>query len=572
MNTDTFKPLPGKRPGLAQQKMRGFGRLVCAPLLLATAISPALAQNASERLTAIPVADQVQSSIGTLEYKDGAPSKETTAKAYDYLDRMHGVESFINAYRGASTMSIFKGMNEAGIPNNTALIFSELMDSKSLFLTANADVVYFWVNLEFPDGPLVIETPPQSLGVIDDMWFRWVTDFGFPGPDRGEGGKYLLVPPGYEGELPTYGYSVHKVRTTRALVLGRSFLTQGDPKPTADLIKKTLKIYPYLPGGLGTSIASALQGEATLARSKDHKLDWAFLRPQSPAKFVEGTGKVINTIPPTDTSYYELINELVQQEPTDALDPEIMGSLAAIGIVKGKPFKPDARMKNILTDAAAIGTAVSRTLNWRPREAEGFFYYPDSAWMNMLFVGGYDFDAPPPEVSADGTITVNPTTGARKLNARTAMLYYATGITPAMIMRLTGIGSQYLGAFMDSEGNYFDGGKTYKVTLPKGIPEEKFWSITLYDNQTRSMLATPQLYPRAGSQSYPGSAAVANRDGTTTIYFGPEKPADVADGNWIQTVPGKGWNTLLRLYSPLEPFFTKTWRPSEIEPVKQARS
>tara|TARA_R110001599_G_scaffold353880_1_gene601976 strand:- start:89698 stop:91404 length:1707 start_codon:yes stop_codon:yes gene_type:complete len=557
-----------KTCGQTRRTLLALGRLVCGPALLAMAMNPALAQTAPDRLKAIPTPDQLPSSLGTLEFTDGAPSAETAARAYDYLDRMHAVESFVNAYRGASTMSIFKGMKEAGIPNNTALIFSDLMDSKSLFLTANADVIYFWVNLEFTEGPLVIETPPQSLGVIDDMWFRWVTDFGFPGPDRGEGGKYLLVPPGYKGELPTYGYIVRKVRTNRAMVLGRSFLANEDPKPTVELIRKTLKIYPYLPGGLGTSIASALEGKATLARSKDNKLDWAFLRPEPPATFIEGTGKVINTIPPSDFSYYELLNELVQQEPTDALDPEIMGSLAAIGIAKGKPFKPDARMKDILIDAAAIGTAVSRTLNWRPRDSEGFYYYPDSAWMNMLFVGGYDFDAPPPEVSADGTITVNPTTGARKLNARTAMFYYATGITPAMIMRLTGIGSQYLGAFFDSNGDYFDGGKTYKVTLPKGIPEEKFWSITAYDNQTRSMLATPQLYPRAGSQNYPGPAAVTSRDGSTTVFFGPEKPADAAAGNWIQTTPGKGWNMLLRLYSPLEPFFTKTWRPSEVEPVK----
>lgn len=170
-------------------------------------------------------------------------------------------------------------------------------------------------------------------------------------------------------------------------------------------------------------------------------------------------------------------------------------------------------------------------------------------------------------MSAVGKITVNPPTGARTLNSRTAMFFYATVITPAMVMRLTGIGSQYLCGFMDSQGEYLDGAKTYKVTLPKGIPAEKFWSLTAYDNQSRSMLDTPQRYPRAGNQSYPTPAAVANPDGSTTVYFGPSKPAGVGDGNWIQTVPGKGWNTLLRLYSPLEPFFDKSWRPSEIELV-----
>lgn len=140
-------------------------------------------------------------------------------------------------------------------------------------------------------------------------------------------------------------------------------------------------------------------------------------------------------------------------------------------------------------------------------------------------------------------------------------------ITPAMIMRLTDIGSQYLIQAVDSKGQHFDGGKTYKVTLPANVPAGKFWSFTVYDNQTRSMLNTPQRYPRAGSQSYPTPAAEASTDGSTTVYFGPTKPNGVNEGNWVQTDPKKGWFTILRLYSPLEPFFTKAWRPSEIEMV-----
>jgi hypothetical protein len=203
-----------------------------------------------------------------------------------------------------------------------------------------------------------------------------------------------------------------------------------------------------------------------------------------------------------------------------------------------------------------------------PRPTEGFSYYPNSSWVEPLFVGGYNFETPPPQVSPDGVITPYPPTGARTLNSRTSFFFYATFITPAMCMRLAGIGSQYIGAFVDSNGEYFDGAKTYKCTLPKGIPAEKFWSFTVYDNQTRSMLDTPQRYPRAGSQSYPTPAAEPNADGSTTVYFGPKQPDGVKPGNWIQTTPGKGWSTLLRLYSPLEPFFTKKWRPSEIALVK----
>jgi hypothetical protein len=323
-------------------------------------------------------------------------------------------------------------------------------------------------------------------------------------------------------------------------------------------MKAGAKIYPYASGAYGTSIAEILTGNVRPGR----------IAPPPPQKFVEGTGQPFMTIPANDFHYFEQIDALVQQEPVEALDPEIMGSLAAIGIVKGKQFNPDARMRNILTDAAAVGTATARTLNWRPRKAEGFSYYPDSVWTNYLFVGGYDFETPPPLVTKEG-IKPFPPTGYRTLNSRTAMFFYATGITPAMIMRIPDIGSQYLAAFTDSDGEYFDGGKTYKVALPPNIPARAFWSLTLYDNQTRSMLQTPQRYPRAGSQSYPTPAAVGNPDGSTTVYFAPSKPADAKEGNWIQTTPQKGWNVLLRLYSPLEPFFTKEWRPGEIELVRK---
>ena len=346
------------------------------------------------------------------------------------------------------------------------------------------------------------------------------------------------------------GYFVEKMRTTRATFLGRAFLENNDPKPVVALIKKTLKVYPYLPGGYGTSIGMALEGKATLARMPDHKMDWAFLRPQEPVKFTEGTGKVMNTVPPSDFSYFEMLNDVVQKEPVGALDPEIMGSLAAIGIVKGKPFNPDSRMKKILTDAAAIGNATARTLNWRWRRSDGGYYYENSNWCNPLFLGGYNMETQPPQVSADGVITPYPPTGARTLNVRTLLFFGYTFITPAMIMRLTDIGSQYLIQSVDSKGEYFDGSKTYKVTLPPNVPAGKFWSFTVYDNQTRSMLDTPQRYPRAGSQSYPSPAAKASADGSTTVYFGPTKPEGVK--RW-QLDPDRSEERLVHGPSSLQP-------------------
>jgi len=523
-------------------------------MLVAGAQSATAQQNIPPEL-ATP--DRVETQIGRLEFKDGAPSADTAQKVYDNLDYIRGVDAFMNSFSGASAYAIRQGFHSIGAEDNTVVIFSDLMDSNSLFLTANADTIYTVAILDLTKGPLVVEVPPRALGTLNDMWFGWIIDIGGPGPDRGEGGKYLVVPPGYDGTLPDSGFHIGRSKTTHVLYAVRAFMDDNDPKPAVALIKKSLKIYPYTPGGFGTSIATALEGKVMLAANP----------PVPETKFVEGSGKSFNTIPPNDFSFFEMVNEVVQLEPATSFNPELLGQLAAIGIVKGKPFNPDARMRRILTDAAAVGNAAGRALNWRGAEYPGWSYYPGSMWANMLWEGGYNFETPPPMITREGFKPLPPT-GARTLDSRTAFYYGYTMDSPGMIMRLPNVGSQYLMGFMDADKNYLDGGKTYKVILPPNIPAGAFWSFTLYDNQTRSMLQTPQRYPRAGSQTYPTPAAVANADGSTTIYFGPTKPADAKEGNWIQTMPGKGWFTLLRLYSPKESFFTKEWRLSEIELVK----
>jgi len=514
-----------------------------------------------ETLRSISAPDQLDSRLGKLDFVDGVPSPGTSELVYDQLDFAHGLNAYLNGFPGASTWALRKGFHEAGVQDNEILIFSELMDSQSLFLTANADTVYFVGVVDLTSGPMVVETPPQALALFDDMWFQWIVDFGLPGPDRGEGGRFLLIPPGYEGSLPDSGYHVGHSRTTKAMLLGRSFINENpgqDPAPTVEVIKSTLKIYPYAQGGFGTSIGTLLEGEV--------RPDPAADTPET--KFVEGSGLAFNTIPPSDFGFFELLNEAVQDEPAGSnTNIELMGDLAAIGIVKGKPFKPDKRMRGILEDAAAVGNATSRALVFDARASEGFGYYDDeSAWGIPLWVGGYGFETPPPLVTKDG-IEPLPATGARTQNARTSFFYAYTGITPAMCMRLTGVGSQYIVAFKDSAGEALDGAKSYRVKLPPDIPAARFWSLTLYDNQTRSMLQTPQRFPRAGSQSYPSPAANADDDGSTTVTFAPEQPSDSRNGNWIQTTGGKGFFVILRLYSPLPPYFDKTWRPSEIESV-----
>ncbi len=514
------------------------------------AIQPAAAQVSQETLDALSAPDKIETHIGTLEFKDGAPTVDTAKKVYDTLDFTRALNAYNNSFRGASALAIVKGFESIGAKPGDVVIFSELMDSNSLFLTANADTVYYLAGLDLSKGPLVIEQPSNAVGTINDMWFSWIIDIGGPGPDRGLGGKYLIVGPDYDGPLPEGGYFVAHSKTNFAVYAARAYLVDNDPKPAVENVKKNLKIYPYQPGSFGTSIAQALEGTVRIAG--ETKI------PET--TFIEGSGRAFNTIPPSDYGFFELINENVQNQPATSYDVELAGQIAAIGIVHGKEFKPDDRMKKILSNAAAFGQATGRSLNWRyAMEHPDWAYYDGSQWE-----GGAFFETPPP-LFANGMFKPLPPTGARTLDSRAAFYYGYTLDSPGMIMRIPGVGSQYLMAFLDSEGDPFDGAKTYKVTLPKDIPAKAFWSFTLYDNQTRSMLQTPQKYPRAGSQSYPLPAAEVDAEGATTVYFGPEQPDGVKRGNWIQTDPKKGWFTLLRLYSPLPSFFDKTWRPTEIE-------
>jgi hypothetical protein len=531
-----------------------FARLAACALLAAPGWAAAEAAGAIPAELVTP--HKVETPVGLLEFNAGVPGPKTAEAVYDNLDRTFAFRAFMDNLRGVSIHALRKGMQDLGMKPNEVLIFSELMDAKSLFLTANADTIYVMGYLDLSKGPVVIETPPEFLGVAQDAWFRWVIDLGIPGPDRGLGGKYLIVPPGYKGPLPQGEFNIAQSQTNTVLWFGRSFLADHkDPKPAVDVIRAHTKVYPYEPGGLGTPLAEFLAGRTPIAPVKE----------PAPTVFHEGSGTVMNTVPPNDWTFFEMLNEVVQEESATALDPELMGPIAALGIVKGKPFGPDARMKKLMQEGLALANATSRTLFISPRDPS-WYYYPDSAWFNFLFQTGYQFETPIPEITKEG-VKPFPDTGFRTMDARTNFFYGVTGITPAMAMRLPGMGSQYLLAMTDAEKNHFDGAKTYKVTLPKGIPAANFWSLTVYDNMTRSMLDTPQRFPRAGSQSYPSPAADPNTDGSTTVWFAPEQPKGVGRGNWIQTVPGKGWFTILRLYSPLEPFFDKSWRIGEIQRV-----
>jgi hypothetical protein len=501
---------------------------------------------------------EVRADGAAIRFDDGIPSPESAAAAYDLLDRHHAFDAFLNGLPAVSMWALHEGFLAAGVPDNAVLIFSGLIDSASLLLTANCDTIYYLSFLDLSRGPVVVEVPPNAIGTIDDMWWRWVTDFGVPGADRGAGGVYLLVPPGYDGPLPEGGMFVRHSRTARVALLGRRFMDGDDPAPGVEQIKRHLKIFPYVPGGFGSSIASYLQGRGPLA------VPGPAIGPQ----FIEGTGMAINTLPPTDERFWSMLNAAVQAESSDALDTDMAGAIAEIGIEHGRPFQPDARLRTILAEELAVANACVRTITVRSRVEEAFQYYPDSGsyWVNQLLAAGHDFTTPPPRVTSEG-LEPFPPTGARRINARASFFYLATGITPAMCMHLPGLGSQYLAAFLDANGIRFDGGRTYRLTLPDPIPAQRCWSVTVYDNQTRSMLATAQRYPRAGSQAYPTPAAAPDPDGSTVIYFSPRLPHGVAEGNWVQTTPGRGWFSILRLYGPEPAFFDRTWKPSEIEAI-----
>ena len=487
--------------------MAGQERVPTAPKLKMTTDIPAQ----------IRTPDSVETRLGTLRFFDGFPDDATVEAIYDNLDFQRGVQAFLTAMPGASVYALREGFRSQGADNQTVLVMETLMDSKSLFLTPNSESVYNLMWLDLKGGPLVLETPPNVLGIIDDHWFNYVGDVGNAGPDRGKGGKFLLLPPGYEGEVPA-GYFVFRSATFGNLFFWRGFLVNGDPRPAVENTRRFAKVYP---------LAQAANPPAM--------------------KFVDVSGVPFNTIHANDFSFFEEIDHLVQEEPAAALNPETLGLLAAIGIEKGKPFAPDARMKRILSEAAAVGNATARALVFRSRLKEAYFY-PNSAWCTPFVGGSHEFLSQP---------------GVRNLDARAFFFYYATGITPAMAMKMVGVGAQYAVAFVDSEGRPFDGSRTYKVHLPPGIPAKDFWSFVLYDNQTRSMLQTDARFPSLGSQA---KGLVANADTSVDVWFGPVAPAG-HESNWIQTVPGKGWSAILRLYGPLQPWFDKSWKPGEFERV-----
>jgi hypothetical protein len=468
--------------------------------------------------SSVKAPNAVDTSIGRLRYFDGVPTKETVETVYDYLDRSRAVNVFLNSIPALSVYMLREGQASIGADaSHKIAIWDTLMDSTTLLLTGNTSTMYAvgFLDLE-KDGPTVIDLPPRMLGVLDDMAFRYMTDLGVAGPDQGKGGKFLVLPPGYQGDVPK-GYFVVPSKTNGVWVFTRGYIDRG-VKAAADNIRNNLKVYP---------LAQA---------SRPPKME-----------FINVSGKQMNTILPNDYTFFEKLHDLIQQEPDDYLGPEAKGMMAAIGIEKGKPFAPDERMKGILTDAAAIGNATARSISYFPREPGNFIYGRNSAWVMAYANKNTAFEE----------------NGAYNLDARIFFHFGYIVVSPAMAVTVPGKGSDYGLAMLDSKGRTLDGSRTYKLRIPPDPPVKDFWAVTMYDTQTRSQLQTDQQFPTLGSQT---EGLRANADGSYDIYFAPEPP-DGKEGNWLQTIPGKSWWIGLRMYGPLQPWIDRSWRPGEIELV-----
>jgi hypothetical protein len=462
--------------------------------------------------------DKIEAPFGALTSFDGVPDKASTEKIYDNLDFQRAVQAYLLGLPPVNQLANRRAILQMGPANKTVPIWENLVDSRTVELTANDNTPYTWFWLDLSKGPLILEVPPKVLGLIDDMWYQWTTDLGITGPDRGAGGKYLLLLPGYKGKTLPKGYHVVRCATFSVWAGWRSFLVEGSPKPGVDIVKKVTKIYPP---------SEAVNPPAL--------------------KFVNMSGTPFNMVAPADFSFWEMLNQVVQEEPTGSVDATTLGFWASVGIKKGKPFAPDARMKKILTEAAAVGDATGRALAYRSREKAAYFF--DNRQWKRAFIGGYKFEWQP---------------GVPNLDAAAMFFFAATGVTPAMDTQIVGEGSTYPWTAVDANNNPFDGGKNYKLHLPPNIPVKTFWSVIVYDTQTRSMLQTDQQYPSVSSQK---KDLQVNADSSVDVWFGPKAPAG-KESNWVQTIPGKAWFMILRLYGPLEPWFNQTWRPDDIVPVK----
>jgi hypothetical protein len=417
-----------------------------------------------------------------------------------------------------SGAAIFRGNAEIGlVPNNIFGILNT--EPAQRIFTANSDTPYGPMLLDLSVGSLVIELPPGPLIVMAmDINQRWVADMGLPGPDAGKGGKHLLLPPGYKGKGPA-GYYAHQSSSNRLIVGVRSMPVGGDVKAAMARIT-TIKVRPLDPA-----------------------------KPWPKPKWIDLSGRPQDTTPlkwEGNFAFWDMLHETINADPSYEGYHDYYGELAALGIEKGKPFHPDARMKRILEDAARAANAQMRVQAFADRRSDRIVWTDRQwQWVGLRFEDG-DFN----------------TATHTDLDAREKWFYQAVGASPAMFRRDAAAGSLYWLAVNDVRGAYLDGGKHYKLCVPLPVPGKLFWSVTVYDTETRSQVQTKQN--KAALRSL---FELKNLSGDTAeLYFGPTAPKG-KEGRWIQTIPGKGWFAYFRIYGPERPAFDGSWKPGDFAPA-----
>jgi len=460
--------------------------------------------------------------LANLPLKDGFLAPEGSAALMDELLFQRAVQTYLWSLPALNMYGMKEGSEKIfGKGYNVLPIFKDRLNAKTLITTPNSDVIYALGYLDLKkDGMVVIEVPPGLQGILDDFWQRpicserkidgriWCGDVGLPGPDKGKGGKYLIIPPDYHGDVPREFFA-YRSRTYGVFVFWRGFFKNPRQLGEPVAVMEKTRIYP-------------------LGNKKEAR----------PMEFPNASVVPANMLYPTDGSAFDMLARFIEHEYVDPNDFEMRGMAASLGIIKGKPFKPDEKMKKMLDLAAATASRIGHTLPY-----EGPRYYKDRQWLDPFPGGSADF--------ADKTFN--------QTDMRTAFFTYAYSTSPGMAANLENVGAKYPNAFRDADGDFLHGARSYKLNLPKNIPAKLFWSVTVYDPETGSGLDNGQPFPSLNAMDKPAK----NADGSTDIYFGPDSPGD--GKNWLRTVPDKGFFVILRLYGPAKPFFAKKWKPGDIE-------
>ena len=450
----------------------------------------------------------------------GFPNPDAVQQAYDAADLNRAVQAYRFFYPTVSGAAILKGNNEVGIVENK--VFG-ILDTKPRHVgfTLNSDTPYGPVQLDLRTGPFVIELPAGPLiGAALDINQRWIADMGIPGPDQGKGGKHLILPPDYKENVPD-GYYIWNSATNRVIIAIRSLPVQGDVKSAIERLQ-SIEIHPLNPPA-----------------------DW------TGAKWLDLTEKPQDTTPvkwEKNIKFWEVLHEVIETEPVVEGYRNNYGELAALGIAKGKPFAPNARMKRILEMAAKMGLAQMQAQSFADRRPDRIVWKDRKwEWAALRYEDGF-FNTP----------------NYVDLEAREVWFYQAIGTSPSMFRRQPGSGSLYWLGLRDNEGIYLDGSNTYKLTVPQPVPAKLFWSVTVYDAEMRSQVATDQ-----GMAALRSMFELKDKLGEKSLelFFGPNSPTG-KEGQWIQTIPGKGWFVYFRIYGPDQPAFNGSWKPGDFEEVQ----